>query len=76
MEILDYSLNILAGTWRLLLSTGKDTDMGCLDTVLLYAYGHKGCCGPITIGHGKNGVFLPGTTDEFKVCSFNLVSKK
>jgi hypothetical protein len=56
-----------AGTWRLLVTTGKETDMTCQDTVLLYAYGTKGHVGPILMGKGEDGVFRAGMTDELKV---------
>ena len=59
------------GSWRLLLTTGKQTDMGCMDTVILYAYGSRGSIGPVLIGNGEDGVFEPGSTDEFKVRNWN-----
>lgn len=55
------------GSWRLLLTTGQQADMGCMDTVILYAYGSHGRVGPVVIGNGEDGVFAPGNTDEFKV---------
>ena len=34
---------------------------------MLYLYGDQGTEGPIELGTGRDGLFQPGITDEFKV---------
>ncbi|KAH9523747.1 hypothetical protein Btru_040820 [Bulinus truncatus] len=45
-----------------------------LDTVILYLYGKDGKVSPLTLGAGRDGLFKPGATDEFRLTVFHKLN--